>query len=581
MTVTDERVWLAIPVGAAAVVFAAYLLSHEYPAYGAGMYFQIGKQIRIGGYRPPVRIHHYTAGGVPYAYPPLLLYVAAVVRDLTGVSPLTYARFVPGSIVVATVVPYYYLAGEFLRSRPRASLAAVVFAVAPPVLTWHLSAGGIVRAPAFLFTLAGVYGGVRLFRAGDRRWIVPSTVLFGLSALSHPSYPVYFVLSLLLLYAVYDRSLRGLRSGVMVGVGGLALTVPWIAWVATTHGLDIFAAAAGTHSGLGGGTYRIWQEFVAPVGHLDVGTPFYALAYLGAVVALARRRPFLPAWMVAGGYVLSGRFLYVVGAMLVPIAVFEGPGTASKAARYARRRARAAARRGAGTTGSRGGAADGRGGGADGRPGGATTGSRGGGADDRRGPGAVGYGGAGAAVLVAVAAVALGGLFGAGALTVDNGNPTQPAFLDRGDVRAATWVERNTAPGADFVVVGDDAEWFPYLADRTILVGPWGTEWLGNAQYRRQIRLFEWIAACDSARCLTTAFDRADIQPEYTVVPKGHYTVRGQAARTSPQLRRTLRASDRYTLVDENPDTMIFRVSTGRTRPWPCRGHQERPKPVV
>lgn len=498
-----------LPVGAALVVYAAYLLSHAYPAYGAGMYLQIAKQIRLGGYRPPARIHHYTAGGVPFAYSPLLFYVAAAARDLTGVDPITYARVVPGGVVVATVVPYYYLAREFLRSRPRASLAAVVFAVAPPVLTWHLSAGGIVRAPAFLFALAGVYGGVRLFRAGDRRWIAPSAVLFGLTALSHPTYAVFVVLSFLLLYAFYDRSVAGFVAGTVVGVGGLALTAPWVAWVATTHGLDVLGAAAGTHSGLWGGTYRLWQEFVEPLVHVDGVTPFYAAAFLGGGVALVRRRPFLPVWMALSGYVLAeGRFLYVAGAILVALAAFEGVELAS-AARSPRGRRVAVA-------------------------------------------------------VVVVLAVALGALFGAGALAARHGSQTQPSFLDRGDVRAATWAEHNTAPAADFVVVGDAAEWFPFLADRTMLVGPWGVEWRGNEQYRRQIQLFETVSACDSARCLTVAFDRAGLHPEYVVVPKDPYTVRGHVARRSPRLRSSLRTAERYRLAYANSETAVFRVTERR-----------------
>lgn len=511
-----DLVWIAVPVCASLVVYAAYLLSHQYPAYGAGLYLQMAEQVRVGGYHPPVSIDHYTAGGIPFAYPPLTVYVAAVVHDLTGVAPMTYARVVPGFVVTATVVPYYYLAREFLGSRPRASLAAVVVAVAPPVLRWHLSAGGIVRTPAFLFALASVYGGAMLFRAGDRRWIVPTAVVLGLTALSHPVYPVYVVLSFLLMYAVYDRSLRGIAAGVAVGAGGLALSLPWVWWVTTTHGLGSFAAAAGTHSGLWGGTYRISQEFVQPVAHLDTVTPFYAVAFLGAGVALVRRRPFLPVWMGLSGYVLAeGRFLYVAGGMLVALVTFEGVGMATAS--------------GTGTATATA---------SDTSPTGRRT--------------------VVAAVVVAAAAVTIGTLFAAGAIDPNHGGRTQPAFLDTGSVRAATWVQGNTDPAADFVVVGDLAEWFPSLADRTSLVGPWGVEWRGNAEYVRQIRLFESISACDSAGCLSAVLDRADVHPEYVVVPKDHYTVRGRAVRTSTRLRRSLLASDRYTLTYETPDTMVF-----------------------
>nr|WP_256490481.1 glycosyltransferase family 39 protein [Haladaptatus sp. AB643] len=173
--------------------------------------------IRAHGYRLPARVPHYTPNGIPFGYPPLAFYLVAFIRDGFGVGPLTLTRFLPGLVTVLTVVPVYFLGREVFvgtadRNR-RAGLAALVVAVSPAVFKWHLSAGGIVRAPAFLFTVTGLYVGIRLFREKRLVWAVAGAVLFGLTCLTHPSYPVFFATSYLAFFLVFDRSLAGLARG--------------------------------------------------------------------------------------------------------------------------------------------------------------------------------------------------------------------------------------------------------------------------------------------------------------------------------------------------------------------------------
>ena len=172
-----EWPWLAAPLLVGAIVVLAYLSTHPYPAYGAGLYLHIAERIVENGYRLPAQVPDYTAGGVPFAYPPLMFYLGALAMDL-GVDPLALSRYVPAVVTVGYLVPYYFLARELLRDRLDASLATTFLAVAAPTLQWHLSAGGFVRAPAFLLAVTGCYAGVRLFRSGGRRWLVAGTLLF-------------------------------------------------------------------------------------------------------------------------------------------------------------------------------------------------------------------------------------------------------------------------------------------------------------------------------------------------------------------------------------------------------------------
>ena len=510
MLVNTDQLWIGLSIGVALFVYVSYLVTHPYPAYGAGMYMQIVKQIQTNAFQPPLRIHHYSANGVPFAYPPLMFYVAAVVRSLGNIGPIAYARYVPGLVIIATVIPYYYLAKGFLHTSSKAGVATVVLATAPPVLTWHLSAGGIVRAPAFLLTVVGLFGGMRLFGAGDRRWLIPCAVLFGLTILSHPTYIVFFGVSYLLMFVFYDHSIRGLVDGAAIALGGVILAAPWWGWVIATHGISTIEAAAGTHSGLFGGVWRLYSLFVQPVIALNSISIFYIAAFLGAIYALNRRHFFLPTWMIVAGYLTDeSRFIFVAGSMLISLLVLNGVRSRVINLSYSRQKLIVIA--------------------------------------------VVG--------LAIVSVLSVGALFGASDIHSPAGSQTQPAFIDNKDTQAMGWVKENTDSSASFVVVGDTGEWFPYFTGRPLLDSLWGAEWLGHKQYNRQISLFESISQCDSSRCLTTTLNQANVHPQYVYLPKGKYTVRGQQVKTSPQMRSSMLASSKYKLAYENDEVMIFRVT--------------------
>ncbi|MFB9809265.1 hypothetical protein ACFFQF_31120 [Haladaptatus pallidirubidus] len=105
---SDKRAWLAMAIGTGLFVHFIYLLTHPYPAYGAGLYLQIAEEISAHGYALPERIPLYTRDGVPFAYPPLMYYVSAVIMDTTGVDPITLSRLLPGFMTVLYLIPFYY-----------------------------------------------------------------------------------------------------------------------------------------------------------------------------------------------------------------------------------------------------------------------------------------------------------------------------------------------------------------------------------------------------------------------------------------------------------------------------------------
>lgn len=511
--------WLGIGLATGVAIYAAYLLSHPYPAYAGGLFLVMAEQVLANGYHLPTTIPYYAIDGVPFAYPPLQFYVTAAVHDLTGLPLVTIARYLPGLAVIAYLVPFYGIARQLLQTPQRAGVATVLFAVTPTTLRWHLSAGGIVRAPAMLFALTGIYIGLRLFRGRDRRWLAPAVVLFSLTALTHPTYAVFFGLSYLLLFAFFDRSVPGLLSGAAVAVGGLVLTAPWWLTVAARHGPEIFFIASGTHSGLGGGPVRLVSKLGYALVDLNVETGFYLAAYAGGLFALVRGRYLLPAWAVGSSYFIGkNRFMFVAGSMLATVLLFDFviPRLEERIAHRRRRRL-------------------------------VTV---------------------GVVAVVVLGAAVLGVLYATSALGVAHeASPSQPQTLDDHDLDAMDWIQRNTAPDAPFVVLGDQGEWLPLLAERPIQLGPWGWEWKATASYYGELERYDAMATCQTAPCLSSRLDRSGRAPVYVYVPMESFTVRGKQYHRDPGLRRSMIRSDRYELVYENPGVLVFRVRGGSAVP--------------
>ncbi|UPM43758.1 ArnT family glycosyltransferase [Halocatena salina] len=515
----DDRFWLAMSLFVGSGVYIAYLLTHTHPAYEGGLYLQFVEEIIQNGYVLPERIPHYLEGGIPFAYPPLVFYLIAIITDVTGVDPVALELYVPGAIAVVYLIPFYYLTKELVGSPGKAGIGTIFFAVTPSVLRWHISAGGIVRAVAVLFTLLGIYAGVKLFQTGDRRWLVPGTVLFSLTLLTHPVYTVFFGSSYLLLFAFHDRTLRGLLNGAIVATGGIVLTAPWWLQIATTHGLDIYLSASGTHTGLFGGVGRLASQFVYPIWDMDVVTPFYVIAFAGGLYALYQRRYFLPTWMVIASYIIGKqRFTFVAGAMLSAVLVVDlvVPALSSIISYLSISIS-----------------------------------------DTHRKMVPIGV-----AVVLVLGAVGTGVAFAGSELTTTHQDSrTQPQTVDDDDLRAVDWIKNETQPNETFVVLSDAAEWVPYYSERTVILSPWGAEWTTTSGYYTEYELFRDIATCSNVDCLNVLFGLSDRQPDYVYVPRDVYTVHGDEYSPDPGLLHSMNASEKYSLRHKNPGVAVFELT--------------------
>lgn len=497
----DDVPWLGAALAGGLLAVGIYLATNPYPAYGAGLYLRIADALAANGYVPPARIDGYTTEGVPFAYPPLQFYVLAVLLDL-GTDPVGIARFLPSVGVLAALVPVYLLARDYAGSRPAGAAAGVAVALNPQLLQWHVSAGGVVRAFAFCYALTAIYAGYRAFEHDSRRAVGVGALAFGATVLTHPTYSLFVVVTYVLLWGVRDRSLADFWRGAAVGVGGALLASPWLLWVTTTHGIEVLTGAAGTHGGIGGGA--------ATIGLSATLLPLFGAAYL----LVARRDYFLAAWAATAELLFAQpRFAFTVGSVIAGVVGVD----------VARRLP----------------ALDGD----------VSLPSLG--PTDRR---------AVAAAACLLLACVAGGAYLAHETTLQS-DPSTPAFLDDEDAAAMAWAESTTDPDATFVVLGDAAEWFPALADRTILVGPWGVEWRGPTAYETQLATFEAVSTCDGADCVEREMASVGADPDYVYLPKGAFTVRGHPEVTFGSLERSFAASADWERVYENEGVVVFRAA--------------------
>lgn len=568
---------------ALATVILGYLLRHPYPALGGGLFLKMGETIAANGYALPARIPGYTGDGIPYAYPPLAAYLMAVLLD-AGVDPLAIARWLPPALLFATVPCYYLFAeavldlraasaragasdepagagtgteGSRTATRLQAAIATVVFVTTPAVLQYTLTAGGTIRAGALLVTAAGLCVGVRLFGRREYRLTLPAAALFGVALLVHLKYALCFAVSYLFLYVYLDRTARGLLRGLAVAFGGFALAAPWWLRVGTTHGFDVFLRAGGTHGGIGTALWPI--DLLTPEANPPSLWP--ALVVVAGLFLLVRGEYFLPLWTAIVGFVVGNdEHAVLIGALMVPVLL-----------RTAVRRSVAPGRRSVGVE-ARGARADGR---TD--PAGASkspasrlrtglaalrdrAGGRGGGRPD--GGESEGDGGFGAAPTAAVILLLVG--YGVGAAAVYAGDTERlPSYIDGDDVEAAEWIRSETPADASFVVIGDAAEWFPLLADRTSLVAARGSEWDGAVPYERQRQLRADLSECLSAACVSETLAGAGLSPDYIYLPRDGYVEpihRTLAPLRWSLLRTDFERSQEYEVVYRNDEVAVVRV---------------------
>ncbi|MBN2114927.1 MAG: glycosyltransferase family 39 protein [Anaerolineales bacterium] len=191
------------------------------------------RDLQFNGFVLP-SITSYNSLDIPFAYPPLGLYVAAFVSDKLSMPELELLRWLPPLVSTAIIPVFYRLAHRILNSKSKAIIAALFYALTPGASDWLIMGGGLTRSFGILFSLLAIGCVYDLFRGDESKTTIGLAILFcAFAVLSHPEVGLQTAGICFLFWAYYGRNAAGIRNAALVALGTALLTAPW--WLAVLH----------------------------------------------------------------------------------------------------------------------------------------------------------------------------------------------------------------------------------------------------------------------------------------------------------------------------------------------------------
>ncbi len=473
----------------------------------AGLYALFAELVASNSYRLPVAVPYYGPGGIPFVYPPLAIYLMAFLTTELHIAPLTYLRFFPALVAWLSLIPVYALARALVGSAPRATIAVFLFASAPAIFIMHVYAGGAVRAPAFLFTMSGLWLACRAMDQGRFQPAILTGLCLAATALTHLGYLFFFALSLGTFALIGPWPRKRLKWAILILALGFGFSSPWWLSISLRHGIGVFRNALTSHGTLEFFTRpshlfnldSLWRPFVFAY----IGSPVLGgLVFSGLIWAALNRRWRLVIWFFITLVSTSEgwHFLVLIGALVAGVFLFDVAGKLEQQL----------SRVSAGRAGSV------------------------------------------ALILVVLLAVELS------SLPYLTGAPTK---LSGNTIRLGDWFQNQTTTEAHYLFLTpsqEAAEWLPYFLRRTPSVGFWGSEWLGTYDLQHRLTLAEVprCLALQSFQCVEELIQGYDLRVDYIILPA--------EIRDGPLLE-ALQTSDRWRSAYANPGYRVWQYRSAST----------------
>lgn len=491
-----------IPVLSAILISVIYWTSHQYPTLAGGFYLAVGDSILDSLPQIATKVPHYTHNGVRLGMPPFAATIAALLSRVAD--SLTVAFVLPLIYYIGATVAGTYLAktyyGDSVGNSMFAIIVGVVLGTSPAAYFWHITAGGTVRALAYLFFLLVVAMTIQVFRNKQHERVILLGIFVGLSISSHPFYGFMSCAAVFLGFVSFELTIDGFRRGFVVAAIAIGLASTWLLPFILNHGLDLYLGVSQTRGGLIHFTWsplnRIYtSSFRGPF------RPFWVyLGLLGLSASAVQQRYFLIALLTLSVYAIPRpRF------MIVPLVMISGLLLVKDIPQLLNIldvRSRSVNRD---------------------------------------------Y------ILVAIIVVLI-----LPTIWMGLGYESTP-YVDNSGVDVADWAKEETTPQATFIIADDSAEWFPLLANRTSLVAPRGSEWDPTGIRAQELEERRILHNCNTENCIEKIIRLQPVKTDYIVVPK-ETIISSTSKEQSALLLNQLCASDQFVSVYRNDRFIIFDV---------------------
>lgn len=299
-------VWRFIPVW-----------SHAFPVNDGGLFYTMAEDLRRNNFALPWTTS-YNQAGIPWAYPPLGLYLAAALAA-AGMPLLSVLRLVPSLVSVLTVPAFARLARLLLPTPRQAAWATMGFALLPLGFMQSIKGGGITRAPGLLFALLALGSVYQMYTTARRRAVVEAALFAGLTLLSHPEAALFLAYSAGLMFLVWGRQRQGIGRSLVVLVGAMLVSAFWWLPLLLRHSPALLSVVQTGHRSFGS-LLSFILFFDSAQRSLE---GLAVLAIIGVLTALNHRQFFVPAWW---GVILLLDLRGGFWRLTIPLALLAGMG---------------------------------------------------------------------------------------------------------------------------------------------------------------------------------------------------------------------------------------------------------------
>lgn len=287
-----EYFWVVILFIVALGVRFYFVLQADFPLNDGGMFYQIIQDILDHGFRffPTIS---YNFSDIPFAYPPLPFYIAALLHELLNIEVVTILQFLP-PLLSSLSIPATYVLLKVLELRTNIIIVVLwLFALMPSNILWFIMGGGLTRAMGLFFALLAAASTIWVLKQFRPSLHVVSIAVFFIiaTALSHLEALIFFIIIIFCWACVYSPRRATIQRTLVLALLSICGISPWLLGVSRWHGIGPFLAAAASNTTNVGGqpgtfvTLLFNLYFTREMGITLINT----LALLGIAVAFIKR----------------------------------------------------------------------------------------------------------------------------------------------------------------------------------------------------------------------------------------------------------------------------------------------------
>jgi hypothetical protein len=234
--------WLAVIIILIGIVIRLYHLFSiplDQPFRLGGLFYEFSRQIINNNFSFPEIIPYYSAGGIPYAYPPLSFYFQAIVIKIFSPPLFFSVNLIPPFFSLLSLPAFYWMIRQYTEDIQLALVGLFTFAVMPPAFINQIEAAGMAESFGVFFLI--LYLGYLFRWLKDPNWkdSILAGLILGFCIISSPgsAYAATLISILFFIWALFkglkNRALKPVSMLIILGTIGLLNSAPY--WLSVTQ----------------------------------------------------------------------------------------------------------------------------------------------------------------------------------------------------------------------------------------------------------------------------------------------------------------------------------------------------------